>query len=996
MNIIENQNILHINRLKPRSTLVPASKKDVYHYNKSESDRIVSLNGEWDFRYDNGSWDKIDVPSMWQYRGYGSPRYTNVDYPFPFNPPYVGNYNPIGEYKRTFYIENKAPKTILHFEGVDNAFWVYINDMEVGFSKGSRLPAEFDISEYLNEGINSIYVKVYTYSDASYLECQDMILASGIFRDVYLIEQNNSFIWDYRIISDMNSIKVKVITQNCDRNHLLRIEADNMVQELSPTNNDCEVTFKIENPILWNAENPYLYDVYITLLEKNKPIEIHSKKVGLREVEISNGLLCLNKKQLHIKGINRHEYTPDNGRCVTYESTKHELEMIKANNINAVRCSHYPNNPYFYEICNELGLYVVDEVDLETHGAGVTGDAGFLSKMESWLPAYMDRTERTYERDKNETSIIIWSLGNESGMGENFTKCADYFNNSEIKKPLLYTSDLPKQPQITDFFQVGYCPMWAMGEILYYRNNSLPQGKKLPILMTEYAHGMGNSPGLLYDYQKFMYENEGFAGGFVWEFKNHGILKNGTYLYGGDFNEANHAFNFCLDGYLFSDGTPKPSWEELKQVFSPLWVSYDNGIKILNTYDFTNLNTLDIYVEILEGYNVISKQKLTLDIPPHGYQVIDITPEKILPGEKYRANISAYKDNYCISTSQIELPFSIPAKKFSPPQFKCKVEKDKVIGTNFEIRFDKGMINYYCVDNNVLINDRIIPSFYRKPTDNDAIKDRNEINSRAWNNALLRHFDFVEESYDCEIHDNEVIIRYFGKILPEGKFIGFNTTITYRIYKDGIVLSEYDCKPYGKMPDTLPRIGVILKIDQKFDNVLWYGRGKHENYHDRKYSAHYGLYKATVEELQVNYERPQENGNRCDNSFAAFTDNNQNGLLVIGSDKFDFSIHNYSTDDLLKAEHLGELNYSDINYLYIDYKTRGLGNASCGHQPEEEHELRPHSFRFVYIFSSFKDIDSAKNLSNHTFISNSGATSERYVKNNVETERAAFECRVED
>ena len=882
---------------------------------------------------------------------------------------------------------------------MDNAFFVELNGRQIGFSKGSRLVAEFDVSDILQEGMNEIYVKVYTYSDASYLECQDMIFTSGIFRDVYLIQMKDAYIWDYRIQSTMDEIAVKVLINSdsmlhlAEGQHSIRVEVAGMVQEFVTENNEGEVCFKVENPIQWNAEAPFLYDVYITLLENDEPIEVHSKKVGLREAEIIDGLLCVNKKPIRLKGINRHEYVPDNGRAVTYELTRHELEMIKANNINAVRCSHYPNNPYFYEICSELGLYVVDEVDLETHGAGATGDQGYLSKDNSWLSAYLDRAQRTYERDKNETCIIIWSLGNESGRGDNIVKCAEYFRKAEIKKPLLYTSDLPKSPEITDFFQPGYCPMWVMGEILYHQNNSLPQGKKLPILMTEFAHGMGNSPGLLYDYQKFMYENEGFAGGFVWEFKNHGILKDGKYLYGGDFGEANHKLNFCIDGYLFSDGTPKPSWYELKQVFSPIWAEYDNGLKITNTYDYTNLSVLDVFVEILEGYQVVYREKIELDIAARCSKTIAIGYDKFFPGERYRVNITAYDGENCVTEVQVELPYLMTRKKYLGDKFTCKVEKDRVIGENFEIRFENGMIAYYEVDGKVLLNERICPSFYRKPIDNDAVKGRHETVSRAWDGALLKFFDFVVESHNYNLEEDEVIIKYRGKILPEGKFLGFVTTITYKIYKDGLILTELECKPYGKMPEVLSRIGVLIKTDKQYDHVIWYGRGKHENYHDRKYSARFGLYQQNVEDFHVNYERPQDNGNRCDNYFMAVTDDKEEGLLIVGKDTFDFTIHNYSMDALVKAEHIGEIEYSDNNFLYVDYKTRGVGNAACGSAPEEEHELRPHSFRFVYLMGRFKGIDEAKKLNDYDFGSKTESLSGQFVREDIVTERAAFECR---
>ncbi|MDY3928122.1 MAG: glycoside hydrolase family 2 TIM barrel-domain containing protein [Clostridia bacterium] len=951
INCIEKPAVASVNALPARSIIKPEK-------------RIFDLCGEYEFRYDNGAWGTIAVPSMWQYHGYGIPRYTNVDYPFPFNPPYIGTYNTIGEYRRKFTLDKVSRKTILHFDGVDNAFYVYVNDKEAGFAKGSRNPHEFDITEFLHEGENSLYVKVYTYSDASYLEAQDMFLASGIFRAVYLILLDDVSIWDYTIKTTMSEIEVNVDV-DLKEDWSIRVLADNQITH------DKNHTFKIENPCLWNAETPNLYEVVIELYYKNELIERHTKKVGLRQVEIIDGALCINKTPIKLKGVNRHEHLPDNGRAIDYETTKRELELLKKSNVNAIRCSHYPNQPFFYELCNEMGFYVMDEADLESHGCGVTGDQGYLSKDQNWLSAYMDRVERMYERDKNETCIVIWSICNECGSGDNLVKCAEYLRTRYINKPILHVQDDTHIPQYTDFRQCGYCPIWMLEQIEYETDKLCDK----PVILTEYAHAMGNGPGALSEYWKMIYHYKTFAGGFVWEFKNHGFLKDGTYLYGGDFGEANHAYNFNLDGFVFSDGIPKPSLKELKYVLSPIWCEYDNGIKITNTNDFTSIKA--VKWELMEDFTVIESGEKILDLFPGHSKTFDITPKQMKNGSVYRVNIILGDD-----IKQVELPYKLPKDKFIKEKFSYNITEKGIEGDNFEIEFKNGMISKYLLDGQVYIDTPIKLNFYRKPTDNDGIKDKHETITKTWDNALLRYFNFFTEESSTVEKEDEVIFKFKGKILPEGKFVGFFAEIEYRVYKNGRIMISVTGEPYGNMPEILPRIGVALEMP-KCDKVEWYGRGIHENYADRKQSAIFGKYTQNISDMSVEYERPQENGNRCDTYFL-----NIGGISFIGCDTYEFSVHDYSFEELMKAQHKGEIKKSDRTYLYIDYKNRGLGSASCGPNPEEEYELKPHSFRFVFVMKKDDGV-----FENTEYDIKTEALSKTYIKKNIAEVKENFDCR---
>ena len=951
MKLIENPKITSINALPPRSIIKPENK-------------ITDLCGEYDFRYDGGEWGKLAVPSMWQYHGFGTPRYTNVDYPFPFNPPYICVHNPIGEYKRTFNIEVLSEKTVIHFDGVDNAYFVYINGQQAGFAKGSRNMHEFDISKLVRLGENELYVKVYTYSDASYMEAQDMILASGIFRSVYLIETDDVSVWDYTIKTTMTEIEVSVDVDLKDGYKLL-VTVDG--QKTS----DKEHTFKIENPKLWNCEEPNLYDVTIELYRSGSITERHVKRVGMREVEIIDGRLCINKVPILLKGVNRHEYVPDNGRAIDFETTKTELELLKKNNVNAIRCSHYPNNPFFYELCNEMGFYVMDEADLETHGCGVTGDQGWLSKDENWLGAYLDRAERMYERDKNETCIIIWSVGNECGNGDNLVKCAEYLKSQYIKKPVLYPQDNSHAPEFTDFRQCGYCPLWVLDQFKYETDKLCDK----PVIMTEYAHAMGNGPGALFDYWEKIYKYKTFAGGFVWEFKNHGFLKNGTYLYGGDFGEVNHAANFNLDGFVFSDGEPKPAMKELACALSPLQCSYENGICLTNTNSFTDIKSFDW--ELTEDFTVIKKGTENISLKPGEKMLFDVTPDKLKKGASYRVNIK-YND----VIRQIELPFAQPKDKFVKEAFSYTHDSNSIIGNDFKIEFTDGMISSYVVNGKTLLNSPMKLNFCRKPTDNDGIKEKHEALTKTWDMSLLRYFDFYVEKSSIEENDDEVIFKFGGKIMPEGKFNGYIAEIEYRIYKGGKVLISLKCEPYGKMPGILPRIGVMFEMPES-GTVEWYGRGPHENYRDRKQSAPIGLYSSKISDMSVEYERPQENGNRCDVRFV-----NIGGLSVSSSENFEFSVHDYSFDELMRAEHKGEIKKDGRNYLYVNYINRGLGSASCGPQPEEEYELRPHSFRFVFMLKA-----NDGEFENVEFDIKTQKLSDTYSAENVTKVKENFDCR---
>lgn len=1012
---IENPMVLEINRLRARATVIPSQKEDVFYRNKEESSLIQSLNGTFKFCYkendtienffeqdfDDRDWDSIEVPSMWQYCGYGKPAYPNVEYPFAFDPPHVPSINPVGYYRRTFHLDKDADRTIIHFEGVDNCFYLYINGVFAGFAKNSRIAAEFDITDLLKQGKNLIAVKVFTYSDASYLENQDMLLLNGIFRDVYLIKSKNNSIWNYSILTDLSSITCKIeFLQAIDSECQLVARINGCEQTFDISDVKLEFKMNFENLKPWSAEDPNLYKLTLSLYKKTELLEIHTKMIGFRVADVKDGRLLLNGAPIRIKGINRHEYNCKTGRTISVDQIRYELILLKKNNINAVRCSHYPNNPAFYEYASELGLYVADEADIETHGCEVSGDQGLLSKNPEWEKAYLDRVERMVTRDFNEACIIIWSIGNECGQGENLKKCSDYLKQLDDVKPILQAQDDPFEPRISDFRQCGYCPL---SKLLEFEDNH-----EKPMLMTEYAHAMGNSPGGLEDYWNVIYNNDNMVGGFAWEFKNHGFYSeddkgNPMYLYGGDFGDVNHWSNFTLDGYLFSDGSEKPAMAELKEVYAPLRLENSDDVVIYNTNDFLSLGYLTLEWELCEDFVVLDKGSFTMpSVPPRSKQKIFIpykTSFKVKAGAIYRINMRFFDGDRLVSTKQHNLNKQSIRNIYTATKGRFSVKNDReriaIESRDLKIVFDNGMIASYTAFGKEIIKKPAKICLYRAPTDNDGIENLFRRRIDDWNRWFLYDMKYNCRKSEVVNAENSTIIKTSGCIMPIGRFVGFNAQINYHLYDGGIILVELKCAPIGNILECLPRIGLVFNVEQEFDRVGWYGRGQQENYADRCLSAPFGYYESALSDMNVIYEVPQETGNRSDVSFVTLSNQKGQGFSVIGCPQFQFSYHDFSLENLTAARHCNELERSNENYLYIDYKMRGLGSHSCGPEPEEKYELRPHSFCFAFVIKPGCDKTEALELSRKKFESETKRLSDNYViiKRNENHQGQNFNCK---
>ncbi len=989
---IEDQTVLHIGRLPARATVVPSKKGGVYYNNKYESEFITSLNGDYKFMYlaedtykdfyltdvSDSDWDVIDVPSMWQYRGYGMPEYPNIRYSIPFLPPYVKKRNPVGLYRRTFTVDTPAERTLLHFAGVDNAFYVYLNGEMIGFSKGSRMPAEFDVTEHIRAGENLLAVKVFTYSDATYLENQDMLLANGIFRDVFLVETGRNSLWDYRVTTTYTSITVEA-KLDVDTPYRVRFTLDGESAEFDAADT-VKHTFELESPRLWTAETPELYDLCIELISKDGIFEVHSKRVGIMHTRIEGNKLLVNEMPIYIKGINRHENDPWNGQTLTVEQIRRDLEDIKKSNLNAIRLSHYPNDPATYEFAAELGLYLMDEADLETHGAHIAnGDQGYLSKSPEWLPAYMDRIVRMMERDKNEVAVFIWSTGNEAGTGENLERGIDYIREFDPTRECIITQDIGVY---THFRKIAYYPM---------SRTEAYTDEGYPVLAIEYGHAMGNSPGLLADYWNYNYTHEKMCGGFAWEYRSHGFgakdAEGNVYMkYGGDFCDDYHWGNFNMDGYHLSDGRPKPAWLELAAVSFAAYTTYSDGvITVKNTNDFTDLSYLTARYEIAcDGEAVKNADMPIPTVRPHESFTFtpDITLDSCVSGARYYLNVVYFADGKEVHRKQFALGVLSAAKSVKRECQKAEITVENYIISvkygDVTCEFTKGMLSLVKRGDKILLDQPMKLNIHRAYTDNDGIVGVFPRRIGDWKKALIDKYFFNLFDIDVEEMTDRTVVTVKGSYTAVSLYAGFHVKLTYEIASDGTVLVTLAGEPYGELPEVLPRLGVVFEASGEYDRVSWLGRGPYENYADSLANAPVGIYRRTVGELNTDYDLPQETGNH-EQTYALTLANadGENGISVIGSDTFAFSYHDFTLENLTEARHRNELKKSFRNYLYIDYKMRSLGSHSCGPEPEEIYEFRPHKFTFTFALACC-DFDRAVELSRMDHGKKTAALSARY------------------
>lgn len=1021
----ENHHVLHRNRLPARTHFATYPDEETALSGRT-SPWELSLNGVWRFQYaltpieapghfagegfDDTGWDHLSVPSNWQMHGYGRPHYTNVQYPFPIDPPRVPSDNPTGSYRRQFHLPPgwEGRQLILRFDGVDSAFEVYLNGHFVGFSKGSRVSAEFDVTAHARAGENLLAVRVYQWSDGSYLEDQDMWWLSGIFRDVTLLATPQSSLWDLRVEPtldpDLSAATLTVQASLADapdagqprRIGIRLLDMDGHPVEEAATSAelttgpdataDVGLQSSVEAPRLWSAEHPYLYTLLVTLYDENDSVgAVVPQKIGFRRVERDGVRLLVNGKAIKLHGVNRHEHHPDLGRAVPRETMLEDVLLMKRNNIDTVRTSHYPPHPYFLDLCDAYGLYVIDEADLECHGLIYAQQPFFLSDAPEWRAAYVDRMQRMVERDKNHASIIMWSLGNESGFGSNHVAMADWCRAFDSSRLIHYegdrhgrSSDVISQmyTSVPDLISFGEGEQDVGNESPYTASVKQAEYVDKPFFLCEYAHAMGNGPGGLTDYWDAIRGHERLLGGCVWEWLDHGIRTTTpdgrTYFaYGGDFGDEPNDDNFVCDGLLFPDRTPSPGLFELKKMLEPVHVvdlaltADGASLEVHNRYAFRTLEHLNADWQVTRDGSVIAAGTSELpEVGPGVSATIDIPYSLPAPsaGAVYylalrftlaRATTWA-ETGHEIAFAQFELPIAAPRSTYpSAGMGRLTTREDqrslRLQSGETMLAFDKalGMLDRWSVAGESLLVGGPRLSFWRAAIDNEA-RGGGERVVQEWRARYLHRMQHRLNSLTCKrISDEVVQVVVESTIAPPVYEMAFDCGYVYTIFGSGDIHLEVRGTPRGTWPATLPRIGLELTLPGTYERVQWLGNGPHESYADSRQSARFGLWNASVDDLLTPYVRPQENGNHTDTRWVALRDRRGVGLLASGEPTLDFSAHRYTTEDLEQAQHTYELLPRSTITLHLDYRQNGLGTGSCGPGVMPPYQLHAEPFTFI-------------------------------------------------
>ncbi len=1017
----ENPRLTQRNREPARATLIPyADEQTARAGNREMSPFFQLLNGDWRFFYgtapwaapdgfaeeafDDRGWDRLTVPNNWQMAGYDRPQYTNVAYPHPLDPPFVPDRNPIGIYRRTFRVPEtwRDRQVLLMFAGVDSAFYVWVNGRPAGFSKGSHLPAEFNITPHLRRGENLLAVQVFKWSDGSYLEDQDMWRLSGIFRDVYLTAAPVVRLRDLRVrtlfgpdfkdarleaaVSLHNSAAQpgagwKFSARLFDPGGKLVLEHN--ADQLAPAGaGETALAFEqtVAAPARWTAETPALYTLTCSLAGPAGGVaEVVAVKVGFRQVEIRDGRLWINGIPIKLKGVNRHDFDPDTGHTVSRETMRRDITLMKQHNINTVRTSHYPNDPYWLELCDQFGIYVIDEADLESHGFGYTAP-DFPACWPEWKAAFADRAERMVERDKNHPAVIAWSLGNESGYGPNHDAMAALIRARDPTRPIHYEG-------------AGAAPMVDIVSTMYPEVPKLAEQGRVkdprPFFMCEYAHAMGNGPGNLKEYWETIYAHDRLLGGCVWEWVDHGIRRREAdgrewFAYGGDFGEEPNDGNFCNDGLVSPDRVPHPGMQELKKVYAPVRVEAVDlkrgRIAIVNRYGFQSLQHLVARWQLREDDRVLEQGVLKLPEAPAGGRAETTLPYAWPAGKagaEYWLNLAFElavaapwaPAGHEIAAEQFQLPVSAPAtaariKSASPPLRVAEQPNVLVVsGGDWRLEFDRrlGTLAAWSAGGQALIESGPRVNLWRAPTDNDGgllvnIRRRGRLLETTRYPGHIVH-RWLESGYDrlvprlesLEINRDDPLgfgLRATSVLAAKALAPAFRCLQSYAVNGAGELVIRTELEPLKKDLPDLPRFGLQLVLPGEFDALRWYGRGPHENYEDRKESALVGVYGLSVADQVCPYIRPQEYGNRTDVRWAALANARGRGLLASGLPLFNVSAHRHSTEDLAQALHAHDLPRRAGIYLNLDLRQGGLGSNSCGPRPLPQYLLRAEPMAF--------------------------------------------------
>ena len=997
----ENLSVLHENTMPARAYYIPASKRmDNLVEHREESDRMQLLNGTWKIQYfnsiydiqdsffeknyDTENFDEIQVPSVWQMAGYDTHQYTNIRYPFPFDPPYVPQDIPCGAYVHNFEYsrDEKASKAFLNFEGVDSCFYVWINGSYIGYSQVSHMTSEFDVTDVLQDGKNTVAVLVMKWCDGSYLEDQDKFRMSGIFRDVYILKRPKQAISDYHIKTRIEDMLAKVEIEMkfyFPLNVKISIEDRNgAVVALGSIAEEGTAVLEIASPELWNTENPYLYK--LILETENEVIVDH---IALRKIEIKDQIIYLNGQKIKFRGVNRHDSDPVTGFTISLEQLTTDLTLMKQHNFNAIRSSHYPNAPFFYEMCDKYGFMVIDEADIEAHGPFMIyrkEDTDYnrfkrwnekIADDPVWEEAIVDRVKLMVERDKNRFCIVMWSMGNESAYGCNFEKALEWTKNFDPDRITQYESARYRNYDETyDYSNLDvYSRMYpALSEIQEYLDKD---GSK-PFLLVEYCHSMGNGPGDFEDYFQMIQDNDKMCGGFVWEWCDHaiahGTAENGKtiYAYGGDHGEEIHDGNFCMDGLVYPDRTVHTGLLEYKNVYRPARViSYnkESGELVLHNYmDFDDLKDyVKISYELTQDGLVISKGILPeFSVAPHGEGKTNLKINVPENGKCYlkliyhlKKELPLLDEDHILGFDEIEVSKEDTkcklAEKWIP---KTVVDSELQVNENDTQIHIKGREFAYTIDKRTALftemkfagreylNHPMELNIWRAPTDNDMYI-KSEWKKAHYDKAYTRAYttEVVQGKHGVKITSHaSVVAETVQKIL--------DVTITWKIEAAGKIDADIAVTKDDEFPD-LPRFGVRMFLDKKLSAVRYFGMGPQESYCDKHQAASHGLYRADVGDLHEDYIRPQENGSHYDCEYVELN-NSRYGIVASAEKAFSFNASYYTQEELEKKTHNYELTESDSVVFCVDYALNGIGSNSCGPVVLDQYRFDDVLFRFQF------------------------------------------------
>ncbi|HIF9324256.1 TPA: beta-galactosidase subunit alpha [Photobacterium damselae] len=1016
MNNWENFLHLHENRMAPRAYFFSYdSVQSAKSFQRELSNRFMLLSGQWTFNFFTNpllvpeefysqkmtDWGHITVPNMWQMEGHGDLQYTDEGFPFPIDVPFVPTDNPTGAYQRTFTLGEQwnDKQTIIKFDGVETYFELYVNGQYVGFSKGSRLTAEFDISAYVQQGENLLSVRVMQWADSTYIEDQDMWWTAGIFRDVYLVGKEAVHVQDFTVRTDFaDDYQSATLSCSVELENLTHAVAAGYQLEYSLQDNGVEVAqgncsiddidanrqvqFAIDmnNPQQWNAENPYLYQLFITLKNSQGQIlEVIPQRVGFRDIKVRDGLFYINNQYVMLHGVNRHDNDHLKGRAVGMDRVEKDLILMKQHNINSVRTAHYPNDPRFYELCDIYGLFVMAETDVETHGFANVGDLSRITNDAAWEAVFVDRAERHVHAQKNHPSIIMWSLGNESGYGCNIRSM--YAATKAIDDTRLVHYEEDRDAEVVDVIST----MYSRAQLMNYFGEH-PHEK--PRIICEYAHAMGNGPGGLTEYQNVFYAHDHIQGHYVWEWCDHGILardENGEefYKYGGDYGDYPNNYNFCMDGLIFPDQTPGPGLKEYKQVIAPVKIravdGSNNRFTIENKLWFSDLNDYTITADVrAEGETLRTVQFKVEDLAANSAREITLALPELDERETF-VNFTVRKDSrtlYSAANHDIAVyQFLLKENTATAPVFvnhnatELNVAESRldytITGHNFALTFSKvnGKLTSWLINGEELIQSEPRLNFFKPMIDNHKQEYEG-----LWQPAHLQIMQEHFRTLNVETLDGKVVINTTSIIAPPVFDFGMRCHYCYQINAEGQLNIELRGERYGDYPHVIPVIGLDLGINGDFDQVKYYGRGPEENYQDSQQANMIDVYQTNVADMFVNYPFPQNNGNRQHVRWAALTNRHGTGLLVKPQQDINFSAWFCTNENLHAAQHTIELEKSGYITLNLDHQVMGLGSNSWGSEVLDSYRVYMDTFCYGLTLMPLQAGDcSAQAMAAHNF-----------------------------